>query len=128
MNDNSRKNDTLSSIDEEAFLAGVDALAEECGDWRWHITASAAADPCWPDIVGPEITEYGVTDQAPYTPWQVCFLRDLFSNMRNHRSPTIRTKFLTAWDFYAKRYPSMVQALVNSDFDLSSLGPAKAWQ
>ena len=58
MNDNSKKNDTLSSFDEEAFLAGVDALAEECGDWRRHITASAAADPRWPDVVGPELTEH----------------------------------------------------------------------
>ena len=73
------------------------------------------------------ITEYGITDQAPYTPWQVRFLQDVFHNMRDHPSPTVRTKFLTAWDFYAKRYPSMIHALIKSNFSLSSLGPASAW-
>ncbi|OUR95895.1 hypothetical protein A9Q81_13635 [Gammaproteobacteria bacterium 42_54_T18] len=73
------------------------------------------------------ITEYGVIDQAPHAPWQVRFLRDVHQNMRTHPSPAVRTKFLTAWDFYAKRYPLMIQALLNSDFELSSLGPTNAW-
>ena len=73
------------------------------------------------------ITEYGICDQAPYTPWQVRYLNDVHRNMREHKSPAVRTKFLTAWDFYAKRYPSLVRALVDNDFALSSLGPGNAW-
>ncbi len=74
------------------------------------------------------ITEYGIIDQAPYVPWQVRFLSDVHRNMREHKSPVVRTKFLTAWDFYAKRYPELVKALVDSDFSLSSLAPDAAWK
>lgn len=73
------------------------------------------------------VTDFGVQDQAPHIPWQVRFLRDIHENMRNHKSPAVRTKFLTAWDFYAKRYPLMLQALVNDEFELSSLGGPGAW-
>jgi hypothetical protein len=71
---------------------------------------------------------YGIEDGTPHTPWQVRFLRDVHGNMRNHRSPAVRTKFLTAWDFYAKRYPGMTQGLVNKEFSLTALGPPGAWQ
>jgi hypothetical protein len=70
----------------------------------------------------------GIEDSTPYTPWQVRFLKDIHENMRNHRSPSVRTKFLTAWDFYANRYPRMAQELVNKTFSLTALGPAGAWQ
>lgn len=66
--------------------------------------------------------------QAPYAPWQVRFLRDVYENMRNHRDPSVRVKFLTAWDFYAKRYPAMTQALSSGAFSLSSLGGPGAWK
>lgn len=70
---------------------------------------------------------FGLEDQTPYTPWQVRFLKDVYENMRNHRSPSVRTKFLTAWDFYSKRYPRMTQELVRNAFSLTALGPAGAW-
>lgn len=73
------------------------------------------------------ITVSGITDQAPHTPWQVRFLQDVYQNMRQHKSPMVRTKFLTAWDFYAKRYPSLTQVLVENNFALSSLAPKSAW-
>ncbi|PTQ78759.1 hypothetical protein C8R26_10174 [Nitrosomonas oligotropha] len=73
------------------------------------------------------ITDFGITDQAPHTPWQVRFLQDVYQNMRQHKSPMVRTKFLTAWDFYAKRYPSLTQVLVENNFALSSLAPKNAW-
>lgn len=69
-----------------------------------------------------------LSDIAPYIPWQVEFLKDIYENMRNHTSPAVRVKFLTAWDFYAKRYPSMIRALVDSNFSLSSLGPERVWE
>lgn len=71
---------------------------------------------------------FGIEDGTPYTPWQVRFLKDVYENMRTHRSPSVRTKFLTAWDFYAKRYPGMTQGLVNKAFSLTALGPPGAWQ
>ena len=71
--------------------------------------------------------EFGVADQAPHTPWQVRFLRDAHTNMREHKSPAVRTKFLTAWDFYAKRYPDLVSVLSKNDFALTSLAPEAAW-
>lgn len=74
------------------------------------------------------ITERGILDQGPYAPWQVKFLCDVYENMRNHTSPLVRVKFLTAWDFYWKRYPEMLQVLVSKQFDMSAIGPAKAWK
>ncbi|KLV47698.1 hypothetical protein SH16_01431 [Aeromonas caviae] len=68
-----------------------------------------------------------LSDLAPYVPWQVNFLKDLYDKMRGHDSPIVRTKFLTAWDFYAKRYPSLVKALTESNFSLSSLAPENTW-
>jgi len=73
------------------------------------------------------ITDFGIQDQAPHMPWQVRFLRDIYENMRNHKSPAVRTKFLTAWDLYAKKYPFMLQTLVNNEFSLSSIGGTGAW-
>lgn len=69
-----------------------------------------------------------IEDQTPHTPWQVRFLRDVHENMRNHRSPAVRTKFLTAWDFYAKRFPGMTEALSRSSFLVSALGGEGAWR
>ena len=74
------------------------------------------------------VTEPSLLDQAPHAPWQVRFLQDVYDNMRNHKSPAVRTKFLTAWDFYSKRYPAMTQALINGHFSLSSIGSAGAWR
>jgi hypothetical protein len=69
----------------------------------------------------------GFEDATPYVPWQVRFLKDVHENMQTHRSPTVRTKFLTAWNFYSRRYPQMTQALANNAFSLVALGPAGAW-
>lgn len=68
-----------------------------------------------------------IEDQAIYAPWQVRFLNDVYENMRNHPVPSVRTKFLTAWDFYAMRYPGMTQALIKGDFLLFALGGNDAW-
>lgn len=73
------------------------------------------------DIYGPG------ENTAPFAPWQVRFLRDIHHEMRNHPSPHVRAKFLTAWDFYFKRYPEMLQALLQQNFDLNALGYQGAW-
>lgn len=67
-------------------------------------------------------------DYAANVPYQARFLKDIHTLMRSDLPPSVRVKFLTAWDFYYKRYPQMLQALVEKDFDLSALGPAGAWQ
>jgi hypothetical protein len=66
-------------------------------------------------------------DQAPHTPWQVRFLRDVYSNMRGHKVPSVRAKFLTTWDFYSNRYPGMTHALVQREFSLEALGGERQW-
>ncbi len=68
-----------------------------------------------------------IEDQAPYLPWQVKHLQDVHSNMRGHKVPAVRAKFLTAWDFYARRYPGLTRALVDGNFQVSALGGAGAW-
>jgi hypothetical protein len=74
------------------------------------------------------VKDYSVIDEAPHTPWQVRFLSDVYRNMREHKSPKVRTKYLTAWDYYAKRYPGMLQLLANTGFSLTSLVSNKAWK
>ena len=65
--------------------------------------------------------------QIPYLPWQVRHLKDVHTQMRTHRSPEVRAKFLTAWDFNAKCYPGLTRALVDGDFQVMALGGTGAW-
>ena len=69
-----------------------------------------------------------IEDQAPYLPWEVRNLQDVHANMRTHKSPAVRAKFLTAWDFHAKRYPGLTRALVDGNFQVAALGGAGAWR
>lgn len=61
-------------------------------------------------------------DFAMNTPWDVRFLKDVHTQMREHAVPAVRTKFLTAWDFYQREYPSALSALVQNDFSINALG------
>lgn len=63
----------------------------------------------------------------PYLAWQVRFLRDVHSMMRTHPVPTVRTKFLTAWDFYKRRYPTILVALEEGGFDMKVFNPKFDW-
>lgn len=74
------------------------------------------------------VKDWGIQDQAPFMPWEVNFLRDVYTNMRSHKDPSVRSKFLTAWDFYSKRYPGLTQALVQGSFSLSYIGGNSAWE
>lgn len=67
-------------------------------------------------------------DQTPFLPWQVQFLKDLHNNMRAHPDPVVRGKFLTAWDFYQKRYPILTTVLAHSNFDVSAIAGRPAWR
>lgn len=69
-----------------------------------------------------------VSDVSPHAPWGVEFLRGVYIAMRQNPDPSIRAKYLATWDFYARRYPGMLKALVDSDFSLSSLAYKDAWK
>lgn len=58
---------------------------------------------------------------APDLPWDVRFMKDVYRNMRSHSSAQVRTKFLTAWDFYVQRYPRLMARLVATDFNVDSV-------
>lgn len=58
---------------------------------------------------------------APELPWDVRFMKDVYRNMRSHPSPAVRTKFLTAWDFYEQRYPKLMARLIATDFNVDSV-------
>ncbi|MCK9713303.1 hypothetical protein LT706_17465 [Pseudomonas syringae pv. syringae] len=60
-------------------------------------------------------------DFAINLPWDVRFLKDIHTQMRKHADPAVRTKFLTAWDFYQRRYKGALNALVQSDFSIAGL-------
>lgn len=64
-----------------------------------------------------------LSDGYPYLAWQVRFLKDIHAAMRNESNPTVRVKFLTAWDFYIKRYPNFLTQLVKNDFSLDTISP-----
>ena len=71
--------------------------------------------------------QHHLDDQAPFAPYQVRYLEDLYRTMRNHSSPRARVKLLTSWDFHALRYPRMTEALVQGNFDISYLTPRTNW-
>lgn len=70
----------------------------------------------------------GVSDIAPNLPWDVEFLRAVYTEMRRHGNPAVRAKYLTTWDYHLQRYPGMLRALVTGDFALSCLAYDGAWQ
>lgn len=72
----------------------------------------------WPINLGGSPGE----DFAINTPWDVRFLKDIYTQMREHAEPAVRTKFLTAWDFYQRKYPGALSALVQNDFSINALG------
>lgn len=66
-------------------------------------------------------------DFAPHAPWDVRFLKDIHTQMRMHSSPAVRTKYLTAWDFYHQRYPDALDALVRENFSITALATS-TWE
>lgn len=78
---------------------------------------SMLATSAWPiDLGGSPGEDYGI-----HVPWDVRFLKDIHSQMRGHPSPAVRTKFLTAWDFYQRQYPDALAALVQHNFSVRAL-------
>jgi len=71
--------------------------------------------------------EVNMFDHAPYAPYQVRYLADLYRTMRSHHSPRARIKLLGNWDYHALRYPQMTGILAQNDFDISALTPKTNW-
>jgi hypothetical protein len=63
--------------------------------------------------------------------WRLAFdvrmLADFYANMRTHRDPRVRVKFLTSWDFFMRRYPALLQGLVEHEFSLEAITSAIDW-
>lgn len=48
--------------------------------------------------------------------WDVRFLKDVYSNMQRQHSTRIRTKYLTTWHIFRRRYPKILDALESRNF------------
>jgi len=66
-------------------------------------------------------------ENVPYLLSALTFMQNIYTQMRQHPSPGVRTKFLTTWDFYHRRYGSILDALVASDFSPDPLCPEYNW-
>lgn len=76
----------------------------------------------------PEGVHMVLADFSPQLPEGVRYLSDIYRLMRTHPDPQVRTKALTTWDFYARRYPGMVTALTANNFELTALAPEGVWR
>lgn len=64
-----------------------------------------------------------LADSYPFLPWQVRFLKDIHSAMRHEPDPAVRTKHLSVWDLYVRRYPNLLAGLVEKNFSLDAISP-----
>lgn len=48
--------------------------------------------------------------------WDIRFLNDIFSNTQQQNSSRIRTKYLTTWHLFRRRYPKILDALESRAF------------
>lgn len=74
------------------------------------------------------LRERNVWAESPDMPEGVRYLLDIYKLMRDHSNPSVRTKALTTWDFYAQRYPNMLAALCKINFSLDALAPSGIWE
>lgn len=71
--------------------------------------------------------QWEIADQSPDFPEAAWFVADLHRLMHEHSDPHVRAKALATWDFYQRRYPKVMTALLESGFDLNSIGPEGVW-
>ncbi len=67
-------------------------------------------------------------ESVPYLLWALKYIRNIHAQMRHNPSPNIRTKFLTTWDFYHRRYASILDVLLIHDFSPEPLCPQYNWE
>ena len=51
----------------------------------------------------------------------VAFLQELFKTMSDHPNPRVKEKLQRTWLMYAKRYPELIDRLVQCDFELTQV-------
>ncbi len=66
-------------------------------------------------------------ESVPYLLWALKYTSNIYYQMRNHPYPLVRTKFLTTWDFYHRRYGFILDALVATNFSPEPLCPEYDW-
>ena len=66
-------------------------------------------------------------ENVPFLISALEFIKGIYKNMRSDESPNVRAKYLTTWDFYHRRYPEILDALVKSDFSPNPLCPNFNW-
>jgi len=66
-------------------------------------------------------------ESVPFLISALEFIKGIYINMRNNASPNIRAKFLSTWDFYHRRYPVILDALITSNFSPEPLCPGFNW-
>ena len=100
-------------------------------DYRFAII-NQVLDSAWQDYrphIPFPISPYDFEDLD--LPWEIAedvvFFRNVYKNMNNHPEPNVRTKFLTTWQLYRKRFGPILDALEKSKFDPKVLVPDFDW-
>ena len=73
------------------------------------------------------VEDLSIDDGYPYLVWEIKFLCEIHKKMRIHPDPNVRTKFLTVWDFYKRRYPHILSQLEKNSFNLKLISKNHDW-
>lgn len=63
----------------------------------------------------------------PYLIAEVLHLKYIYTMLKTHKDPDVRTKFLHTWMCYEKFLKRICQQLVNEEFNLETLSPKIKW-
>lgn len=67
------------------------------------------------------------TDEFWRIVWDVEFLKNIHFNKSSFPDPKVRTKYLTAWEFYSQRYSKVLNQLETRGFSLDTISPDHDW-
>ena len=59
--------------------------------------------------------------------WDIFFLKEIYRNMQGHNSSRIRTKYLTTWHLFRRRYPKILDALEHRGFSPKTICDQFDW-
>jgi hypothetical protein len=97
-----------------SFIYYTQSLEELILDWNGDLPIQA---------------EYLIdSDIVPHLIKELVFLRDVFTIMRKHEDPKVRSKMLTTWDFYKRRYSKILTQLELADFDFKIVSNDCNWK
>jgi hypothetical protein len=60
--------------------------------------------------------------------WDIRFLKDLYRNMQRQHNSRIRTKYITTWHIFRRRYPKILDALETKNFSPQTICDNFDWQ